>query len=409
MAKHIMKGFDSLLPCDNAISRFSSETWECPDTEKISINCASGKISSENIISPHCIPDHDKSAMDGYAAISGDTIGASPSNPVKLALKGVSAAGDPPGDALYQGQCREVYTGSILPPGSDAVASAENCEAVDDSVYVYSQSNRGDNVVKIGEDIKKGDIIMHGNSIIYPQNLASMKSLGINSVKVYKNITIGIINTGKELVNNQIENSTGVILRTFYTSNFTETIDGGIVDDDISSIREKVKFIIDRCHILIITGGSSIGKRDMTTEALSMEGKLIFSGVSIKPGRTIALFKIRNRPVLSVSGFPVAALISSMVFVNRYIKDLYGIEYIHKSSSIMDENIHNKIGFTTYQIARTYLKNGELHSIPLKTTASGMISALINGNSIIRINDNMEGLRQGTRTNIYIIGDIKWD
>jgi molybdopterin molybdotransferase len=409
MAKHIMKGFDSLLSYNDALSSFSNEIWKYPDIEEINIAHASGKISAESIISKTNIPDNNKSAMDGYAVISTDTIGASNANPVKLILKGINAAGDYPGNKLYEGQCMEIYTGAIVPSSSDAVVKAENCEAIDGYVYIYSPINSGDNIVMIGEDIKNGDIIAYKNTTIYPQNLASLKALGINTIKVYRNIVIGIINTGKELINGQIENSTGMILNTFYTSNFTETIDGGIVDDDISSIRGRVKSIIDKCDILIITGGSSLGKRDMTTEALSMEGKMIFSGISIRPGRTLALFKIHNRMVLSASGLPVAALISSMIFVNQYIKDLYGIEYIHKSCSILDENIHTKIGFTTFQIASTYSKKGELYSTPLKTTSSGMISALIHGNSIIKIDDNTEGLEQGTRANIYIMGDIKWD
>ena len=404
-----MKGFDSLLSYRDAISSFSTEKWKFPGTVKIPIDRALGKISYDNVLSVKNIPCHDKSAMDGYAVLSKDTINASSSNPAKLISKGYTAAGDPPGNVISSGECMEVYTGSIMPNGADAVARAENGETIGKYVYVYSPVSHGKNVSYTGEDIKKGDIIVNKNTIIYPQNIAAMKATRIQSVNVYKKISIGIINTGKELVNGQIENSTGMLLRTFYETGYTEAIDGGIVDDDIPSIIAQVKSIIEKCHIIIITGGSSLGRRDMTTEALSSQGKIIFSGVSIKPGRTIALFNINNRPVLSVSGLPVAALISSMVFVNQYIKNIYGIWYIHKAVSIMDESIHNRVGTTTFQIAETSGKNGELHSVPVKTTVSGMISAMIRGNSIIKIDEDMEGLPQGSMATIYIMGDIKWD
>ena len=136
---------------------------------------------------------------------------------------------------------------------------------------------------------------------------------------------------------------------------------------------------------------------------------MLFSGVSIKPGRTIGLFNIKNRPVLSVSGLPVAALLSSMIFVYSYIKNIYGVNYIHRASSILDESIHNRAGFTTFQIARSYAIDGELHSIPLNTKVSGNLTAIIKGNSIIKIDENLEGIPEGSRVNIYVIGDIKWD
>ncbi|MCL4453731.1 molybdopterin molybdotransferase MoeA [Ferroplasma sp.] len=409
MAKHTMKGFDSLLSYKSALSIFKDEKWLYPDSIQLPLINAPGKISSEEIISSVNVPDRNKSAMDGYALRSIDTLNATPANPVKLLMKGTIAAGDTPEEIVKDGTCIEIYTGSIMPYGSDAVARAENCEAMGNYIYVYSSVNKGENVAPAGEDLKTGDTILGKNSLIYPQNLAALKSYGISNLNVYGNISIGIINTGKELINKQIENSTGMLLRTFYTSSFTDTIDGGIVDDDEKSIAIAVKSIIEKCHILIVTGGSSLGRRDMTTDALSGEGKMLFSGVSIKPGRTIALFNIKNRPVFSVSGLPVAAVLSSFMFVDSYIKNIYGVNYIHRASSILDESIHNRAGFTTFQIARTYAMDGELHSMPLNTKVSGNLSAIIKGNSIIKIDENLEGIPQGSRVNIYIIGDIKWD
>ena len=409
MAKHTMKGFDSLIQYNIALSIFKGEKWVYPNSIQLPLDSAGGKISSGEIISSVNIPDKNKSAMDGYALKSTDTLNATPANPVKLSLKGTIAAGDTPEEIVNDGTCMEIYTGSIMPEGSDAVARAENCDVIGKYIYVYSSVKKGENVAPAGEDLKIGDTILDKNSLIHPQNLAALKSIGISEVNVYGNISIGIINTGKELINKQIENSTGMLLRTFYTSRFTETIDGGIVDDDEKSIALAVRSMIEKCHILIVTGGSSLGRRDMTTDALSGEGKMLFSGVSIKPGRTIGLFNIKNKPVLSVSGLPVAALLSSMIFVDSYIKNIYGINYIHRASSILDESIHNRAGFTTFQIARTYAIDGELHSIPLNTKVSGNLSAIIKGNSIIKIDENLEGIPQGSRVNIYIIGDIKWD
>jgi molybdopterin molybdotransferase len=409
MAKHTMKGFDSLLPYKEALSVFDSEQWHMPGITEKNLDNAAGKISCENIFSPLDIPGQDKSAMDGYAVRSSDTLNATSRNPAKLALKGINAAGDPVGNPVGTGQCTEIYTGSLIPPGADAVVRAENTEVTEGYVYVYAPVVRGGNISVKGEDIARGSLILEKNSIIRPQNLAAAKSAGIHSVKAYNDLAIGIINTGREILNGQIENSTGMLLRTFYDGNYTVAIDGGIVDDDKESIRDRLNSLIEKCHIVIITGGSSLGKRDMTTEALSEEGRPLFSGVAIKPGRTMAIFNVKNRPVISVSGLPVAALISSIVFVNRYIQNAFGVESALRVNSLLDENIRNKTGFTSFQIAKTYAKNGELHSVPLKTTASGMISALIRGNSLIRVDENREGIEEGSHIIVYLMGDIKWD
>ena len=108
-----MKGFDSLLSYRDAISSFSSEKWKLPGTVKIPIDGALGKISSDNVLSVKNIPCYDKSAMDGYAVLSRDTINASSSNPAKLILKGYTAAGDPPGNLISSGECMEAIQGYI--------------------------------------------------------------------------------------------------------------------------------------------------------------------------------------------------------------------------------------------------------------------------------------------------------
>ena len=106
----------------------------------------------------------------------------------------------------------------------------------------------------------------------------------------------------------------------------------------------------------------------------------------------MAIFNVNNKPVISVSGLPVAALISSLIFINRYIKNIYNFDYYKKITGILDENIHNKIGFTLFQICRAYETNNKIHILPLKTTGSGILSTIIYGNSIAMVPENLEGI-----------------
>ena len=409
MVKHIMERFDSLMPYREAVLIFDGVPWNLPDHDTVNIEDAAGKISACNVFSPVDIPDKNKAAMDGYAVKHLDTVNASDHNPARLDLAGVNMAGGTAGEPLKDGQCREIYTGSIMPEGADAVIKVEKCEQYGDHIYVYSPVMAGENVASIGEDLTRGSTILKDKSIVRPQNISSMTAAGIKSLKVYRNITIGIVNTGMELVTGQINNSTGSLLRSFYRRPFIDTLDGGIADDSIDSIMEKVSNLREKCNIIIATGGSSLGRKDLTTDAISRLGKMLFSGVSIKPGRTIALFNMDNIPVLSVSGLPVAALLSSLIFVKRYVHNAFGIELTERMPAILEERIHNKTGFTTFQAMDTFEKGGELHARPLETTASGRISSLLQGNSFTCIDENLEGIEEGTRIIINIIGDIRWE
>jgi molybdopterin molybdotransferase len=296
-----------------------------------------------------------------------------------------------------------------MPEGADAVIKVENCEQSDDYIYVYSPVLPGENMASIGEDITIGSPLLREKSIVRSQNILALYAAGIKSITVYRNVTIGIVNTGRELVTGQINNSTGALLMSFYQNSFIDIIDGGIADDSTDSIKRKILSLGSKCNIIIVTGGSSLGRKDLTTDAISELGKMLFSGVAIKPGRTIALFNMDNTPVLSVSGLPVAALLSSLIFVDRYIHNAFGIELTEKAPAILDERIHNKTGFTTFQVMDTFEERGELHARPLETTASGRISSLLQGNSFTTIDENLEGKEKGSRIIINVIGDIKWE
>ncbi len=409
MVKHIMNRFDTLLPLREAVEIFDATQWNLPGCETLNIEYSSGKISTSSVYSNVNIPGENKAAMDGYAVKYMDTLNASDHNPAKLELTGVNMAGGYAGNPLEYGQCREIYTGSIMPEGADAVIKVENCEQSGNYIYVYSPVSSGENMASTGEDIAVGSMILHRKSIVRPQHISAARAAGIENINVYRNISIGIVNTGRELVTGQINNSTGSLLMSFYRNSFMDTIDGGIADDDIDSIREKIINLRDRCNIIIVTGGSSLGRKDLTTDALSGLGKMLFSGVAIKPGRTIAVFNMNNIPVLSVSGLPVAALLSSLIFISRYIHNAFGLEFIEKASAILEERIRNKTGFTTFQVMDTFPDQRELHTKPLETSASGKLSSLLRGNSFTVIDENLEGIEKGSRIIVNVIGDIKWE
>ncbi len=409
MVKHIMKGFEPLISYDEMINVFKSINFKKPGIESVTILSSISRISSETVLADNNIPLHDRSAMDGYALKSINTQGASVNNPLKLRIAGVQLPSDSVTKKAEIGECIEVYTGSKIPDGCDSVVKVEDTEREGNYVYIYVPCSLYENISRSGEDISKGSKIILKNQKITAAHISAMAALGINNINVYNKIRICIINTGEELLNKTINNSTGALLSAFYNNEYIKTDIAATCGDNIDSIRTSVKNIIKLYDIIIITGGSSLGRHDLTTEALESISELKFSGVAIRPGRTMALFLYSGKPVISVSGLPVAALLSSMILVNEYIKKLFNLEIYKKDYAILERNIHNKPGFSTFQIALTEARKDGLHAIPMNTRVSGNISSIIEGNSIIFINENLEGLEEGKLITVYLIGDVRWD
>ncbi|MEM0139503.1 MAG: molybdopterin molybdotransferase MoeA [Ferroplasma sp.] len=406
--KHIMKNFDPFLSYDSILNLFDKLDIKKPAIENIAVESSMMRISAIDVISGVNIPGFNRSAMDGYAINSADSLDASDTNPVKLSIEGVQGPGRKAITMEGKHKCIEIYTGAEMPAGCDAVIKVEDTERSGNDILLYSECHPYLNVSRIGEDIKSGYKITSSNHLITAGQIAAMVATNIKFISVYKKIQIGIINTGDEVINGTIKNSTGALLSSFYSNNYIEARIAGLCNDDISSIKNTVSSALDKFDIIIVTGGSSLGESDMATAALEQVGKPLFSGVAIKPGQTMALF-YNQKPVISVSGLPVAALISSLVIINRYIKNLFSFELYSRAFAILDTNIHKKIGFTTFHLAHAYVGENGLHVRPLNTTASGNISGIIDGNCMIMINDDREGIEAGKQIMIYLIGEIKWD
>ncbi|AAT43876.1 molybdopterin molybdotransferase MoeA [Picrophilus oshimae] len=403
--KRIMRGFENFISYNDALGKISMKLKI--KTETLCIASALNRISASDVLSNEYVPDNDKSAVDGYAIISDDTMNASIENPARLDIKYTVRPGQVPG-SIDHGECAEVYTGSYIPINSNAVVKAEDTENHGDSIMVYRHLNMNENISKMGEDLYPGFNIIKKDSLIEAQHIAAMEAVKIEKIDVYKKIKLCIINTGDEVYYNSVRNSTGYMLKSFYSMPYIDVIGPFISRDDKDEIMNIINKNINNCDIMIITGGSSIGRYDLVGDVLSGLGKCIFSGVSIKPGRTVSLFNLNGRPVISCSGLPVAALISSYFIISKIIKNTFNISIEKPISGRLSSNVSNRIGFTKFQICRTYISDNNVIIEPLKTTGSGLISSVIKGNSFIIINDGLEGIAMNSIVMAYLIGDVKW-
>ncbi|WP_162509592.1 hypothetical protein [Thermogymnomonas acidicola] len=166
-----------------------------------------------------------------------------------------------------------------------------------------------------GEDLRAGTVIVRAGEVLRPESIGALLSCGVREVEAFSRIRVGVVSTGDELLEGLIENSTQPEIVSFFSSRFTEVEAIGPVRDRPSEIYEAVLGSVERNNITVVTGGSSVGEHDHSRVSVSSMGEEVFSGIGLKPGRTLSLYRVKGRPVFVISGLPGAAIVSLRPFV----------------------------------------------------------------------------------------------
>ena len=397
-----MKLIRKLMPLKNAekivyrqLSRYLDENKKVKEAYIIE---ALNKISAENVKAPIDLPYFNKAAMDGYAVIAEDTFGASETNPIILNLAD--------GDEITYGEAKKIFTGEMLPKNADAVVMKEFCNEVDDFVEIYKGVHPNENVSKIGEDVKKGDIILKKGEVINPYHLNMLASLGIKKIKVY-DLSFGIISTGDELISlddiNSIEEDINKLRGKIINSNsymlyglvknlgFDAKIYDA-VEDNKEKLKKAIKTALNENDILLITGGTSVSERDITIETVREMGDVIVHGVNIRPGKPFGFGIINDKPIFMLSGYPVASAVQFELFIQRFFIGR------KKITLPLKRNIASELGRVDFVRVKV-----DREVEPIRITGSGVISSLIKSDGYILVPENVEGYEKGELVDVYLL------
>ncbi len=376
-------------------------------TKYIKTEDAYNKVSAENIYSPIDLPMFNKSAMDGYAVNAQDTYGASENNPIILNI--VS------GEKIDSDECIKVSTGMPIPNGANAVVMKEYVNEEDGFVEVFKSVHPNENISKIGEDVKEGDLILKKGETIGPYHIALLSSLGIKKVKVY-NFKVGILSTGDELINlddfNSLEelkskkkiiNSNTPMIKSLIKDvgideNNINTYNS--VEDNKESIKKCILKMLEENDVVFTTGGTSVGDRDFTISVIKEIGDLIIHGVKIRPGKPFGFAKIKyngkDRVILILSGYPVAAAVQFELFFRNYFKKRKSV-YLP-----LNRNVPSSLGRTDFVRVKFIEKGGISYIEPIRITGSGVLSSIKDADGYILIEDNVEGYEGNTFVKVYL-------
>jgi molybdopterin molybdotransferase len=412
-----VRGFKVLTPIHEAQRTFLAALRHVPPQVYVPTPQAVGLYAAQDVVSPVDVPPFDRAAFDGYAVRSVDTLGASRTNPMMLRLVGKALPGAPFKGAVGPGEAVEVATGAPLPPGADAVIPYEEATRRGDYIEVYRPVPQFYYVSRRGEDVAAGEVVLRRGRRIKPWDVGVLASIGVKEVAVYK-ITAGLISTGDELVEleeappppGKIINSTRHVITALLRDLGVEVHYLGIVPDDEEAIYKAVADAVSRFDIVITTGGVSVGEPDHVVKAVSRLGpEVLIHGIAARPGRPNSAAVVKGKPVVMLSGFPVASIVGFDVFVKPAIHKMVGAkeEPLPTVKAILTRRVTTPINVRSYVRVRVYRQGDKLYAEPLAVTGSGILSTLTKGNGLLIVPENREGYDENDEVEVILLGPIE--
>ena len=298
--------------------------------EAVATGKAAGRILSETVVAPLTSPPWDNSSMDGYAVRSSDLVSGA-----RLRVVETVAAGSFPSREIREGESVRVMTGAPVPRGADSVIRHEDTDDGREHVTIKDLRDARRNIRKAGEDFRAGDVLFSPGAKLGIPHLGVLASAGIKSVKVHRRPRVAVISSGDELVEldafdeslagSKIVSANSVTLTAAIHEGGGEAIDLGIASDNIESMREKLVAAHD-ADLVVTTAGISVGDHDHVRSAFdSLEGKLDFWKVRMRPGAPLAFGYLSDTPWIGLSGNPVSAIVTFELFVLPVIRRMLGL------------------------------------------------------------------------------------
>jgi len=324
-----MRPFTSTISFDEARRRLDAAIAPIGRTERIALSAAQGRIAAEDVPSSVDVPPFSRSAMDGYAVISADTSGATSESPVRLRVVDRLFTGQAPAVAINTGTCAEIATGAPLPAGADAVVMVEQTtKDAGDCVVFATAATAGQNIGRRGADIGAGAIVVRRGELLNPGRVGALAAIGKDSVVVYAQPRVAILSTGNEVVEPGRTLGPGQI---FDVNRFTLTAivesNGGVADarPPVEDTVAALGSALDACagaDIIVFSGGSSVGERDLIVDVIAAKGEMVFHGIAVKPGKPTGFAHIgkSRTPFFAMPGNPTSCLSNAYVLLVPFLR-----------------------------------------------------------------------------------------
>ena len=313
-AKAGMRPIKDTIPLEEARDLIAAACRPIGRRERVALVDANGRVSAADVQSTRDVPPFSRAGMDGFAVIADDTFGASRYEPKTLNVIEKVYTGQVPTQQVTAGTAVEIATGAPMPPGADAVVMVEETEKAGDQVRILTPVYPRQNVGRQGADIVVGQTVIRDGDVLNPSRIGALAALGIGEVEVYQKPTVAILSTGNEIVDPGQELQPGQIydINKFTLSTIIQE-HGGIpkpfatAQDTIDALEQAIDACVS-CDVLVFSGGSSVGERDLILDVIGRKGEIVFHGIAVKPGKPTVFGTIQGKPMFGMPGYPTSCL-----------------------------------------------------------------------------------------------------
>ena len=369
-----------------------------PQVEEVKIEESLNRVLAQDIASKINMPPFDKSAMDGYAYLSGDT-----SDRFKI-LETISA-GAVPQTIIKKGQCAKIMTGGMVPPGADRVIKRE-LTVEEDNFMKITEEEDNRNICYQGEDVRTGDIVLKSGTLLRSQEIGIIASMGLASIKAFRRPQVGIVATGSELVAPGNPLLPGRIYNSNTFSLAAQVLEAGAIlkssataVDTIDEIQDSIDRFLTTCDMVLISGGVSAGDFDYVPNVLrDLEVKLHFEKIAIQPGKPTVFGTRGDKIVFGIPGNPVSTFVIFEILIKPLLFKMMGHVYRPKTIQAKMRERFKRIHTERTAYTPIYYQDGYVDLLTYHGSAH--IHALAKANGLICIPRGEHEILAGTKVNV---------
>ena len=385
-----------------------------PSSEKLFITNAIGRVVAKDIIADHNSPEFPTSGMDGYAIkhcdIKNDFIEIIDKNP----------AGSIVTKEVIKSTCIKTFTGSLMPKGSDTLIPIENIEVINNQIKITKEVPFGFAVREIGENYKNNEILIKKGTIVGFAEIGVLASLNISQIEVIINPTIAIASTGSEVLDlgetqtndSQIRSSNHLTLEALFKSNGANTIQMGIVKDDMDSITNLLETALQKADIVVTTGGVSVGDYDFVQDVIKdkLNAQVLFHGVTIKPGMHILAAIKDDKIIIALPGFAYSSTVCAILYVLPLIfKFRNANESLPIVKAKINQDLPRKMNKTIFTACNVEYKNEQylINFDGKKEGTSAILTNMLESPALLIQKDDSSDLKAGDLVDILLLNHLK--
>ena len=425
---------ESMLSVEQALEQIL-EAFHPLEPERVNIVDALNRVLAEDIHADVDIPPHSNSSMDGYAVLANDTTQASAETPARLRVVGELAAGYVTETQVEPGAAIRIMTGAPIPPGADAVVKVEDTQADGEWVEILTPAPRGQYIRPAGEDVRQGELVLPQGTVVRPQEIGMLATLGQKTVSVIRRPRVAILATGDEVVEIDAPLGPGKIRNANSYSNAAQVLCCGgipvmlgIASDRVQDLTAKIRAgLAQGVDLFLTSGGVSVGDFDVVKDVLAAEGEIGFWRVRMKPGKPLAFGYLNlppvegsasnlppvggteggktRVPVLGLPGNPVSVMVSFEAFVRPAILKMLGRTDWQRPTveAVLMDGVKRKDGRRHFVRVRVERQEGEYRAHLTGGQGSGILSSMVKANGFAILPEEWTHASAGARVRVILL------